>query len=285
MKKSLFVVLITLIAGLVFVGQSPVQATSLQAANLTLTLPDSVTITGSELGSPSNSRMCTIRASIDAQPGTTIPLRGGAVATLSDSTGYSLDSGYGIANVEGLTHLDILFVFHCGNGHGEATIRGPYKFRTNWSGVPGASPFTPDTAVNVSFIPAMPGPTQVPTPIPTVSPLTQPQDQQIQQPQANLNKVAVDNLLFELNKAIKLFGSNSNLTELKNQLSTILNNTDPVEANLGLMALHNRIVSALVKLYHSKKYLLCVNNKQQAGILLDFIYPKVSKCPAGWLKG
>ena len=150
MKKLFILTIIGAISGFGFIGQTAAQAATLQAENLVLTLPDSVAISGSELGSANNPRKCLIKASLDSKPGTTIPLRAGATVNFVDSTGYGIDNGYAIANVEGLTHLDIVLVFKCGNGSGTATLKGPYKFTTIWNGIPGW-PFSPDSPVNVTF--------------------------------------------------------------------------------------------------------------------------------------
>lgn len=150
MKKVNIYIAISAIAGLCLYGQTSAQASTLEADNLVLTLPDTLSISGTEVGSSNNPRKCSITASLDAKTGTTIPLRAGAVVNLVDSTGYSVDSGYAIADVEGLTHLDIVMVFKCGNGSGTATLKGPYKFTTVWRGMPGW-PFGEDRSVKVTF--------------------------------------------------------------------------------------------------------------------------------------
>ena len=138
-------------------ASTPAQASTLQTENLILTLPDSISISGTEVGGSNNPRKCSITASLDSKSGTTIPLRAGAVVNLVDSTGFGIDNGYAIADVEGLTHLDIVMVFKCGNGIGTATIKGPYKFTTIWRGMSGL-PFAPDTPVNVTFGMTAPAP-------------------------------------------------------------------------------------------------------------------------------
>jgi len=150
MKKILILTVVAGISGLSLIGQASAQASTLQTENLTLTLPDSISISGTEIGSANNPRRCSIKASLDSKSGTTIPLRAGAVVNLVDSTGYGIDNGYAIADVEGLTHLDIVMVFKCGNGSGTATLKGPYKFTTVWRGLTGL-PFAPDSPVNVTF--------------------------------------------------------------------------------------------------------------------------------------
>jgi hypothetical protein len=167
MKLSLSIAFVALVTTVL--PAITASASTLQSGNLVLTLPDSVTLTGSEIGSATNSRICTIKAAIDAKPGTTIPLRAGAVVNFVDSTGFGIDNGYSIADVEGLTHLDISMVFHCGNGNGQATIKGPYRFTIVWRG-PGAEAFPPDVPVSVNFVTSTPTPTPTPTPIPTPTP-------------------------------------------------------------------------------------------------------------------
>jgi serine protease len=120
-------------------------------------------------------------------------------------------------------------------------------------------------------------------PLPTPSSSTMPVEPQNQQ--MLLAKKLIANLQGEIVKATKLFGPNSNLSEKSAQLLKLLDNPDPIAIQLDLTALHNQIASALVKLYPAKRYLLCVNNKDHGGILLDFLYPKPSKCPAGWIRG
>lgn len=150
MKKLSILTIIAAVTGFGIIGPTSAQASTLQTENLILTLPDSVSISGSELGASNNPRKCSIKASLDSKPGTTIPLRAGAVVNFVDSTGFGIDSGYAIADVEGLTRLDIVMVFKCGNGIGTATLKGPYKFTTIWRGTSG-TPFAPDTTVNVTF--------------------------------------------------------------------------------------------------------------------------------------
>jgi hypothetical protein len=150
MKKMSRLIVVGAIFGFGLTGLAPAQASTLRSENLVLTLPDTVTVSGSEEGSASNSRKCSIKASLDSNPGTFIPLRAGAVVSLNDSTGFGIDNGYATANVEGLTHLDIVLVFKCGNGAGTATLKGPYTFKTTWTGMPG-QPFAPDTPVNLIF--------------------------------------------------------------------------------------------------------------------------------------
>lgn len=142
---------------------TPASASVVKNGELILTLPDSIAISGSEVGSGNNPRECSLKASLDSQPGTVIPLRAGVVVGLTDSTGYVVDSGYATANVEGLTHLDIEMVFRCGKGSGAVTLKGPYKFTTSWTGVPGW-PFSPDTPVSVTFGASASTPSPAPSP-------------------------------------------------------------------------------------------------------------------------
>ena len=140
--------------------EASANASTLQSGNLVLTLPDSVVVSGTEIGGATNPRNCSIKASLDSKSGTTIPLRAGAVVNLLDSTGYSLDNGYALADVEGLTHLDISMVFHCGSG--QVTLKGPYRFTIGWRGS-GADAFPPDVPVSVNFVASNPTPTPSPS--------------------------------------------------------------------------------------------------------------------------
>jgi len=101
----------------------------------------------------------------------------------------------------------------------------------------------------------------------------------------NSEKTVVTNLQAEILKAVKSFGSNKKLSSLSAQLSNLPIDTNPLDAEGALLVIHNQIVSTLVHLYPANKYVLCVNNKNHAGILLDFIYPKKTSCPSGWMIG
>lgn len=175
MRKIISVTVISAIFGFGLIGLNFAHGSTLENENLILTLPDSVAISGTETGSSGNRRSCSIKASLDSKPGTTIPLRAGAVVNLVDSTGYSVDSGFSIADVEGLTRLEIVMVFKCGNGDGSVTLKGPYRFTTIWRGLAGL-PFAPDTPVKVTFGSVVASPTPTPTPVPTPSPTTTPID-------------------------------------------------------------------------------------------------------------
>ena len=108
---------------------------------------------------------------------------------------------------------------------------------------------------------------------------------EIQRQQLGLAKTLIANLQREISKALKLFGPDNSLSLESAQLSQSLGNADPLTLLPNLNQLHNQIASSLVHRYPPKKYLLCVSNSQHAGILLDFIYPKATKCPVGWIRG
>jgi hypothetical protein len=164
MRKAIAgVVSVSIFISLVILA-SPTSANVITNGDLVLTLPESVAISGTELGSSTNPRRCSIKASLDSKPGTFIPLRAGAVVSFRDSTDFQIDSGYAVADVEGLTHLDIVMVFKCGNGSGTATLKGPYKFSTIWRGFSGP-PFTPDIPVIVTFGGSSSEPSPAPTPL------------------------------------------------------------------------------------------------------------------------
>ena len=170
MRKIISVTVISAIFGFGLLGLNFAHGSTLENENLILTLPDSVAISGTETGGSGNRRSCSIKASLDSKPGTTIPLRAGAVVNLVDSTGYSVDSGFSIADVEGLTRLEIQMVFKCGNGDGSVTLKGPYRFTTIWRGLAGL-PFAPDTPVKVTFGSVVASPTPTPTPSATTTPI------------------------------------------------------------------------------------------------------------------
>lgn len=132
---------------------SPAEASVIKFGNLNITLPDSVTITGAEVGT--GARNCTFKVSVDADAGTTIPLRAMVVVNLVDALGTTIDNGYSQATVEGLTHQEFTGVFHCNDAVG--TLKPPYKFSGVVSGVPSSSPFI-EAPVTVSFVTATPTP-------------------------------------------------------------------------------------------------------------------------------
>jgi len=209
---------------LLLYGQESSMASMSQTANLSLTLPDTVTISGLEVGSSLNARKCTINGSLDAMTGTTIPLRGGVAVSFQDATGYSIDSGYATANVEGLTHLDIVMVFHCGNGDGSATLKGPYKFSITWIGIPGAEPFVPPMPVSVVFkgdatsqVPnSVPTPSVTNSPMPNASSTKQPSDL-LSEAESQISKLIAENAA----QATEIDALNSQIKNLKDQLANI----------------------------------------------------------------
>lgn len=135
---------------------SPANANVFNFANLIVTLPDSVSITGSDTGT--GVRKCIIKGSIDAAPGTTIPLRAGASVIIYDSLLTRLNSAYAAASVEGLTHLDLVFSENCSPVPG--TVKPPYRWGVNVFMVPCDSRCNADASVDVIFM----SPTPTPTP-------------------------------------------------------------------------------------------------------------------------
>jgi hypothetical protein len=144
MKK---VVAFMLVFVYLFQQDLPANAAVVNYGNLRITLPDTVVITGSETGT--DKRSCTFQISVDAAPGTTIPLRASVNIGLQDSLGTSIDSGYSMATVEGLTHQEFIGVFHCSN---IGTLKPPYKFSGAIFGIPNLWPNI-EAPVNVNFVP------------------------------------------------------------------------------------------------------------------------------------
>jgi hypothetical protein len=227
MIRKLSFALTFFFVGFASVGGISAQASMVQSGDMTLTLPDSITITGSDIGSATNPRNCTIKASLDAKAGTTIPLRAGVVVNLVDSTGYGIDSGYSIADVEGLTHLDIPMVFHCGNGHGEATLKGPYRFTLIWRGM--VATFTPDVPVNVTFVTATPTPTPTPTPTTVSTSVGTSTATSLQDALAVANERLQEMTLKNGDQAAKILDLTTQLATLTSQLSDHLIAKDAVQ--------------------------------------------------------
>jgi hypothetical protein len=124
-----------LVFGLLWQNISPATASVIKFGNLSITLPDSVTITGTEVGI--GTRNCSFKVSVDADAGTTIPLRAMVVINLVDALGTTIDNNYSQATVEGLTHQEFTGVFHCNASVG--TLKAPYKFSGSVLGVPSSS--------------------------------------------------------------------------------------------------------------------------------------------------
>jgi hypothetical protein len=142
------------------------QASTIDLGNFTLTLPDSLDVVGQEVGT--NSRNCLFTANLDAKPGFVIPLRGGVVINLVDSLNTTIDNGYSLAEVEGLTHLDIKGVFKCNASSG--TLKPPYKFSIIPRGLPSTQVFGYESPVTLKFIESAPAPKPSATPTPSASP-------------------------------------------------------------------------------------------------------------------
>ena len=113
-----------MVIGLLSQIVNPAEASVIKFGNLNITLPDSVTITGAEVGT--GARNCSFKVSVDADAGTTIPLRAMVVVNLVDALGTTIDNNYSQATVEGLTHQEFTGVFHCNASVG--TLKPPYKF-------------------------------------------------------------------------------------------------------------------------------------------------------------
>ena len=148
------IISIAMVIGLLSQIVNPAEASVIKFGNLNITLPDSVTITGVEVGT--GARNCSFKVSVDADAGTTIPLRAMVVVNLVDALGTTIDNNYSQATVEGLTHQEFTGVFHCNASVG--TLKPPYKFSGSVLGVPSSSlPFI-EAPVTVSFVTATPTP-------------------------------------------------------------------------------------------------------------------------------
>ena len=153
------IISIAMVIGLLSQIVNPAEASVIKFGNLNITLPDSVTITGAEVGT--GARNCSFKVSVDADAGTTIPLRAMVVVNLVDALGTTIDNNYSQATVEGLTHQEFTGVFHCNASVG--TLKPPYKFSGSVLGVPSSSlPFI-EAPVTVSFVTATPSASPTPT--------------------------------------------------------------------------------------------------------------------------
>jgi len=152
------VALVATVFAMALTSLSGAQASVLKAGNLNITFPDTVVITGNEIGT--GSRNCTYKIIVDSDAGTTIPLRATVVVNLVDNLGVTLDNGYTQATVEGLTHMEFIGVFHCSGAIG--TLKSPYKFSGTVMGVPNVWPSI-EAPVTVKFIDKVSEPTPEPT--------------------------------------------------------------------------------------------------------------------------
>lgn len=142
------------------------QAKEIQLGNLKLNLPDEISVTGYESGT--ESRNCTLKFTVKADAGTTIPLRGGVSIQLRDSLYASIDSFYNQATVEGLTELVLQSAFNCYASSG--TLKPPYTFSVIALNLPGVSPFLDPVPVRLNFTAPTPKATPTPTLIVTATP-------------------------------------------------------------------------------------------------------------------
>jgi hypothetical protein len=172
MKRTLTVS--TLLVLITILMLQPAEAKEVQVGNLKITLPDEITVTGYESGI--EPRNCTFKLSVDANPGTTIPLRGGIQFILKDSLGTPIENNYSQALVEGVTHQEIISVFHCSASLG--TLKPPYSFHLISVNLPGLPLSLGEVPVKLNFVAptpkSTPTPTLTPTPTPTPTPKTTP---------------------------------------------------------------------------------------------------------------
>jgi hypothetical protein len=191
------------------------EASGIDMGNFTVTVPDSIEVTGLEVGT--GSRYCTFTASMDAKPGSVIPLRGGVVISLIDSLNTSIDNGYSLAEVEGLTHLDIKGVFHCAASNG--TLKPPYKFSITPRGIPNSQVFGYESPVTLKFVQNAPTPTPSATPKPSPTPT----------PSASSSSLA----------SVELIEANTLIQSLKTENDSLKNRL--LLANSSLKILNSRI--------------------------------------------
>ena len=140
----------------------PALAQEVQFGNVKVNLPDEITVTGYESGT--EERNCAIRVTIEADTGTTIPLRGSVTMILRDSLGTTFDQGDATALVEGLTRLELRGAFGCNANRG--TLKLPYTFFLINRLVPNST--TINVPVKLNFV--APAPKATPTPPMTSSP-------------------------------------------------------------------------------------------------------------------
>lgn len=133
-----------------------------QVGDLTVSLPDTVKVTGSEIGL--SERSCTIKVTIDVKAGETIPLKGGVNVTLYDSLNTIIDTGYSSAQVEGLVRQEFVAFFRCNNTN--ATLKPPYRFDVTTRD---GNSWIPNIPVNLVFIPKVDTSTQTAKPEPSAN--------------------------------------------------------------------------------------------------------------------
>jgi hypothetical protein len=137
-------------------------AQELQIGNVKVNLPDEITVTGYESGT--EERNCAIKVTMDADAGTTIPLRGSVTLILRDSLGTTFDQGDATALVEGLTRLELRGAFSCNANRG--TLKPPYTFVLFHRLIPNPASIT--VPVKINFV--APAPKATPTPTITSNP-------------------------------------------------------------------------------------------------------------------
>ena len=148
--------LAVLLAILTLLVPQTAQAKEVQLGNVKINLPDEITVTGYESGT--EARNCSIKVALDADPGTTIPLRGTVTMILRDSLGTTFDQGGAIATVEGLTRLELQGAFGCDANRG--TLKPPYTIVLFNNLSPNST--SPSIPVKLNFVPPAPKPTPTP---------------------------------------------------------------------------------------------------------------------------
>ena len=131
-------------------------AKEVQFGNVKVNIPDEITVTGSESGT--EARKCSIKVALDADAGTTIPLRGSVTMILRDSLGTTFDQGDATALVEGMTRLELRGAFGCDANRG--TLKSPYTITLLNRITPNSTLVT--IPVNLTFVASAPKATPTP---------------------------------------------------------------------------------------------------------------------------
>ena len=154
--------LVSLASIILLLSPNNAQASTTKYANVSVTLPDAITITGAEVGI--DSRSCIFNVFVDADAGTSFPLRSRFLVVLQDSLGSIIDTGDFITTTEGITHQQFQGKSRCDDWRG--TLKAPYNFMVAYQYVSlENSNKLIDVPVTVSFV--APTPTVSSQPLPS----------------------------------------------------------------------------------------------------------------------
>ena len=250
--------------------------------NVTITLPDSVLIMGSESGT--EIRICTIKGSVDAAPGTTIPLRASFQAILIDSLLTRLNSAYVEATVEGLTHLDLIFRNNCSAQPG--AVKPPYRWGGIVSRIPTDKPGF-DAPANVNFVSSTYLPTPTPTPTPTPAPTPAPTLAPTPTLSSTIDEFSLvfadyQKLLSKISVLKNSYVNNKDLLNLEKKLLRlpIISGKDLSTAIYNIESVNKKIDSSIAvwnKIYITK--IKCIKGNKTKNVTA-----KNPKCPTGYKK-